>query len=132
LFASALLLSTPAGWTDLLARTGGYGAVMPMTISLPPDSADKVRFAISPLLEFGAAWHVLAGPDHHPERAGWVAQVHRALPGDLAEELAAWSFAVSAVRSTLLADPSLIPRRDPASGPSAQLAATRRWTGGGA
>jgi hypothetical protein len=69
---------------------------MPMTISLPPDSADKVRFAISPLLEFGAAWHVLAGPEHHPERAEWVGRVRGVVPGDLARDLAAWSFAVVA------------------------------------
>jgi len=82
---------------------------MPITISLPCDRADKVMFAVSPLSEFGAAWHVLAGSDHHPERAEWVARVRGLLPDDLVAELAAWSFTVSAVRSALLADPSLIP-----------------------
>jgi DNA-binding transcriptional ArsR family regulator len=85
---------------------------MPITISVPPGSAGEVRFAMSPLLEFGAAWHVLACAEHHPERAGWVAKVRNALPEDLIADLVAWSFAVSAVRSTLLVDPSLIPAAD--------------------
>ncbi|MGH3878051.1 MAG: DUF5937 family protein, partial [Actinophytocola sp.] len=80
-----------------------------MSISIEvPDGAD-VRFVLSPLVELGWAWHLLVGAEHHPEHVEWVAAARAALPADLARDLDAWSFAVSAVRATVLADPTLVP-----------------------
>src|SRR5262249_44048436 len=80
-----------------------------MSISLVlPDDAE-VRFAGSPLVELAWAWHVLVGVDHHPERADWAAAVRETLPADVHTGLEAWSFAVRAVRSTVLVDPTAVP-----------------------
>jgi DNA-binding transcriptional ArsR family regulator len=80
-----------------------------ITIHLPPDPSGVVRFVVSPLVEFGWAWHVLVGADHHPGRAQWVADVHAVLPDEVASDLHAWSFAVRAIRSTFMVDPTVVP-----------------------
>ena len=80
-----------------------------MSISIEVPGGADVRFALSPLVELGWAWHLLVGAEHHPERAEWVADARAALSADLARDLDAWSFAVSAVRATVLADPTLVP-----------------------
>ena len=72
---------------------------MPVAIELPED----VRFTVSPLVELGWAGHVLCTAGHHPERAEWVADV--AAPAGLG----AWAFTMSAVRATVLADPTVVP-----------------------
>ncbi|HEY8454406.1 MAG TPA: DUF5937 family protein [Actinopolymorphaceae bacterium] len=82
---------------------------MTITIHLPSDASRVVRFAVSPLVEFGWAWHVLGGADHHPGRAQWVANVRAALPDEVARDLHAWSFAVRAIRSTFMVDPTAVP-----------------------
>jgi DNA-binding transcriptional ArsR family regulator len=92
-------------------RSAGSSAVLwlAMSISIELPAGTGVRFVVSPVVELGWAWHVLVGAEHHPERAGWVDSVRGVLPADLAGELDAWSFAVSAVRATVLADPTLVP-----------------------
>src|SRR5690349_2726565 len=80
---------------------------MPITLVLPGDA--DVRFAGSPLVELAWAWHVLVGVDHHPERSAWADEVREALPADVHTGLEAWSFAVRAVRSTVLVDPTAVP-----------------------
>ncbi|MET9221118.1 DUF5937 family protein [Streptomyces sp. NPDC003300] len=51
---------------------------------LPPE---RLRFAASPLAELTAMLHVLAEPGHHPQLAGWAADVWAALRPELAERL---------------------------------------------
>jgi DNA-binding transcriptional ArsR family regulator len=51
---------------------------------LPPEG---LRFAASPLAELTAMLHVLAEPGHHPQLAGWAADVWAGLPPELAERL---------------------------------------------
>ncbi|MEQ0564357.1 helix-turn-helix domain-containing protein [Amycolatopsis sp. NEAU-NG30] len=51
---------------------------------LPPE---RLRFAASPLAELTAMLHVLAEPDHHPQLAGWAADVRAGLRPELAERL---------------------------------------------
>ncbi|MFI5685437.1 DUF5937 family protein [Streptomyces sp. NPDC051636] len=51
---------------------------------LPPD---RLRFAASPLAELTAMLHVLAVPGHHPQLAGWAADVRAGLRPELAERL---------------------------------------------
>ncbi|KUJ67139.1 ArsR family transcriptional regulator [Streptomyces albus subsp. albus] len=51
---------------------------------LPPEG---VRFAASPLAELTAMLHVLAEPGHHPQLAGWAADVWAGLRPELAERL---------------------------------------------
>lgn len=51
---------------------------------LPPE---RVRFAASPLAELTAMLHVLAEPGHHPQLAGWAAEVRAGLRPELAERL---------------------------------------------
>ncbi|OEU99356.1 ArsR family transcriptional regulator [Streptomyces qinglanensis] len=51
---------------------------------LPPGG---LRFAASPLAELTAMLHVLAEPAHHPQLAGWAADVWAGLPPELAERL---------------------------------------------
>ncbi|MFI0901205.1 DUF5937 family protein [Streptomyces sp. NPDC020983] len=50
----------------------------------PPE---RVRFAASPLAELTAMLHVLAEPGHHPQFAGWAADVLAGLRPELAERL---------------------------------------------
>ncbi|MDN3241987.1 DUF5937 family protein [Glycomyces tritici] len=47
----------------------------------------QLRFAASPLAELTAMLHVLAEPGHHPQYAGWAADVWAGLPPELAERL---------------------------------------------
>ncbi|MFI6480920.1 DUF5937 family protein [Nonomuraea sp. NPDC050663] len=47
----------------------------------------RVRFAASPLAELTAMLHVLAEPGHHPQLAGWAADVWAGMPPELAERL---------------------------------------------
>jgi DNA-binding transcriptional ArsR family regulator len=75
-----------------------------MSVSIEVPDGTDVRFLVSPLVELGWAAHVLVGADHHPERADWVAGVRERVP----EGLAAWGFTVSAVRATVLVDPTVI------------------------
>lgn len=82
---------------------------MPITLGLSPDSAGEVRFAVSPLVELGWAWHVLVGVDHHPDREDWAADVLASLPAEVTDALDAWSFVVRAVRATVLVDPTVVP-----------------------
>ncbi|MEH1124405.1 ArsR/SmtB family transcription factor [Micromonospora sp. CPCC 206061] len=78
---------------------------MPISVLIPED-ATEITFAASPLVELAWAWHVLVESDHHPDRAGWVAAVKKALPADLMAALRAWSFTVCAIRPVWLADPT--------------------------
>ncbi|MDX3752956.1 helix-turn-helix domain-containing protein [Streptomyces sp. AK08-02] len=48
---------------------------------------ERVRFAASPLAELTAMLHVLAEPGHHPQLAGWAADVWAGLRPELAERL---------------------------------------------
>jgi DNA-binding transcriptional ArsR family regulator len=75
-----------------------------MSVSIEVPAGTDVRFLVSPLVELGWAAHVLVGADHHPERADWVAGVRGRVP----DGLVAWAFTVSAVRATVLADPTLV------------------------
>jgi DNA-binding transcriptional ArsR family regulator len=56
-------------------------------ISGVPSPSEPVRFAASPLAELTAMLHVLAEPGHHPQFAGWAADVWAGLPPELAERL---------------------------------------------
>jgi DNA-binding transcriptional ArsR family regulator len=49
--------------------------------------AGWLRFAVSPLAELTAMLHVLAEPGHHPQLAGWAADVWAGLRPELAERL---------------------------------------------
>jgi uncharacterized protein DUF5937 len=49
--------------------------------------AGRLRFAVSPLAELTAMLHVLAEPGHHPQLAGWAADVWAGLRPELAERL---------------------------------------------
>jgi DNA-binding transcriptional ArsR family regulator len=69
------------------------------------DQVTTARVVVSPLLELGAALHVLAAPAHHPEHADWAARVSAALPPALADDLAAWSFTVTGIRSAVFLRP---------------------------
>jgi DNA-binding transcriptional ArsR family regulator len=51
---------------------------------LPPE---RLRFSVSPLAELTAMLHVLAEPAHHPQLAGWAADVWAGLRPELAERL---------------------------------------------
>lgn len=84
---------------------------MPISLDLLGATDDDVRFAVSPLVEFGWAWHVLSDVGNHPDRADWAAGLRERLPDDLVRDMTDWSFAVRAVRATLLADPTAVPRR---------------------
>ncbi|PSL08197.1 ArsR family transcriptional regulator [Haloactinopolyspora alba] len=94
---------------------------MPISLDMTGATDTDVRISTSPLAEFGSAWHVLVA-DHHPEHADWAAQVWAKLPAGVTDALADWSFAVSAVRAALLADPTLVT----GSGWSEQVAWIRR------
>jgi DNA-binding transcriptional ArsR family regulator len=49
--------------------------------------SERVRFVASPLAELTAMLHVLAEPGHHPQYAGWAADVWAGLRPELAERL---------------------------------------------
>ncbi|MFZ3467772.1 DUF5937 family protein [Streptomyces sp. 4.24] len=60
---------------------------MTLRIDITGLPADRLRFAASPLAELTAMLHVLAEPGHHPQLAGWAADVWAGLPPELSERL---------------------------------------------
>lgn len=60
---------------------------MTLRIDIAGLPADRLRFAASPLAELTAMLHVLAEPGHHPQLAGWAADVWAGLPPELSERL---------------------------------------------
>ncbi|MER7279484.1 DUF5937 family protein [Dactylosporangium sp. NPDC000244] len=60
---------------------------MTLRIDISGLPSERVRFAASPLAELTAMLHVLAAPGHHPQLAGWAADVWAGLRGDLADRL---------------------------------------------
>ncbi|WP_427892082.1 DUF5937 family protein [Kribbella sp. GL6] len=60
---------------------------MTLRIDIGGVPSGRVRFAASPLAELTAMLHVLAEPAHHPQLAGWAADVWAGLRPELAERL---------------------------------------------
>ncbi|RJL35680.1 helix-turn-helix domain-containing protein [Bailinhaonella thermotolerans] len=60
---------------------------MTVRIDIGGPSSGRLRFAASPLAELTAMLHVLAEPGHHPQFAGWAADVWAGLRPELAERL---------------------------------------------
>jgi DNA-binding transcriptional ArsR family regulator len=60
---------------------------MTLRIGISGLPSERVRFAASPLAELTAMLHVLAEPGHHPQFAGWAADVWAGLRPELAERL---------------------------------------------
>ncbi|MEW1774470.1 helix-turn-helix domain-containing protein [Streptomyces sp. NPDC086777] len=60
---------------------------MTLRIDIAGLPSGRLRFAASPLAELTAMLHVLAEPAHHPQLAGWAADVWAGLPPELAERL---------------------------------------------
>ncbi|MEU3459576.1 helix-turn-helix domain-containing protein [Streptomyces sp. NPDC006733] len=60
---------------------------MTLRIDISGVSAERLRFAASPLAELTAMLHVLAEPGHHPQLAGWAAEVWAGLSPELSERL---------------------------------------------
>ncbi|CAM5339302.1 DUF5937 family protein [Streptomyces pharetrae] len=60
---------------------------MTLRIDISGLPSERVRFAASPLAELTAMLHVLAEPGHHPQLAGWAADVWAGLRPELAERL---------------------------------------------
>ncbi|MFB7991923.1 DUF5937 family protein [Streptomyces sp. NPDC056002] len=60
---------------------------MTLRIDISGLPSEQVRFAASPLAELTAMLHVLAEPGHHPQFAGWAADVWAGLRPELAERL---------------------------------------------
>ncbi|WP_410567402.1 DUF5937 family protein [Amycolatopsis sp. cmx-4-61] len=60
---------------------------MTVRIDISGLPAERVRFTASPLAELTAMLHVLAEPGHHPQFAGWAADVRAGLQPELAERL---------------------------------------------
>ncbi|GAA4082709.1 DUF5937 family protein [Nonomuraea soli] len=60
---------------------------MTLRIDIGGPPHGRLRFAASPLAELTAMLHVLAEPGHHPQLAGWAADVWAGLPPELAERL---------------------------------------------
>ncbi|MFJ7217977.1 DUF5937 family protein [Amycolatopsis sp. NPDC098790] len=60
---------------------------MTLRIDIGGLPSGRVRFAVSPLAELTAMLHVLAEPGHHPQLAGWAADVWAGLRPELAERL---------------------------------------------
>jgi DNA-binding transcriptional ArsR family regulator len=60
---------------------------MTLRIRIGGPPSGRVRFAASPLAELTAMLHVLAEPGHHPQLAGWAANVWAGLRPELAEQL---------------------------------------------
>lgn len=58
-----------------------------MRVDISGLPSERLRFAASPLAELTAMLHVLAEPGHHPQLAGWAADVWAGLRPDLAERL---------------------------------------------
>ncbi|GAA1917659.1 DUF5937 family protein [Streptomyces durmitorensis] len=60
---------------------------MTLRIDIRGLPSERLRFAASPLAELTAMLHVLAEPGHHPQLAGWAADVWAGLRPELAERL---------------------------------------------
>ncbi|MFE7273449.1 DUF5937 family protein [Streptomyces sp. NPDC057623] len=60
---------------------------MTLKIDISRSPSERLRFATSPLAELTAMLHVLSEPGHHPQHAGWAADVWAALRPELAERL---------------------------------------------
>ncbi|MEV0254550.1 DUF5937 family protein [Streptomyces sp. NPDC050732] len=60
---------------------------MTLRIDITGLPSDRLRFAASPLAELTAMLHVLAAPGHHPQLAGWAAEVRAGLRPELSERL---------------------------------------------
>ncbi|MFI7679170.1 DUF5937 family protein [Actinophytocola sp. NPDC049390] len=60
---------------------------MTLRIDISGLPSGRLRFAASPLAELTAMLHVLAEPGHHPQLAGWAADVWAGLAPTLAERL---------------------------------------------
>ncbi|MEU2157141.1 helix-turn-helix domain-containing protein [Streptomyces sp. NPDC019396] len=60
---------------------------MTLRIDISGLPSGRLRFAASPLAELTAMLHVLAEPGHHPQLAGWAADVWAGLRPELAERL---------------------------------------------
>ncbi|MFD7706950.1 DUF5937 family protein [Streptomyces sp. NPDC059786] len=60
---------------------------MTLRIDISALPSERVRFAASPLAELTAMLHVLAEPGHHPQFAGWAADVWAGLRPEPAERL---------------------------------------------
>ncbi|WP_030160866.1 helix-turn-helix domain-containing protein [Streptomyces sp. NRRL S-244] len=60
---------------------------MTLRIDIGGLPSERLRFAASPLAELTAMLHVLAEPGHHPQLAGWAADVWAGLRPELAERL---------------------------------------------
>ncbi|KEF05668.1 MULTISPECIES: DUF5937 family protein [Streptomyces] len=60
---------------------------MTLRIDIGGLPSERVRFAASPLAELTAMLHVLAEPGHHPQFAGWAADVWAGLRPESAERL---------------------------------------------
>ncbi|MEW9552512.1 DUF5937 family protein [Nonomuraea sp. NPDC050783] len=60
---------------------------MTLRIDIGGLPSGRLRFAASPLAELTAMLHVLAEPEHHPQLAGWAAEVWAGLRPELAERL---------------------------------------------
>ncbi|MFB6808036.1 DUF5937 family protein [Streptomyces sp. NPDC056387] len=60
---------------------------MTLRIDISGLPSERLRFAASPLAELAAMLHVLAEPGHHPQLAGWAADVWAGLPPGLADRL---------------------------------------------
>jgi DNA-binding transcriptional ArsR family regulator len=58
----------------------------------PPNTAEAVAFAYSPLLEAVLSLHVLVEPKHHPLQHAWVRRMRRLSPA-LKREIASFAFA---------------------------------------
>lgn len=60
---------------------------MTLRIDIGGLPSERLRFVASPLAELTAMLHVLAEPAHHPQLAGWAADVWAGLRPELAERL---------------------------------------------
>ncbi|WP_370967875.1 DUF5937 family protein [Amycolatopsis sp. cg9] len=60
---------------------------MTLRITLGGPPSERLRFAASPLAELTAMLHALAEPAHHPQFAGWAADVWTGLRPELADRL---------------------------------------------
>ncbi|TRV77766.1 helix-turn-helix transcriptional regulator [Streptomyces sp. 130] len=75
---------------------------MTLSIDIAGLPEGRLRFAASPLAELTAMLHVLAEPAHHPELAGWAAEVRAGLRPELAERLTEAEFLWRSSRADFL------------------------------
>nr|BFE58676.1 hypothetical protein GCM10020063_032020 [Dactylosporangium thailandense] len=93
-----------------------------LRIDLSGLPSERVRFAASPLAELTAMLHVLAAPGHHPQLAGWAADVWAGLRGDLTERLTEAEFLWRSSQADFL-----IPARTLARGPHTTSELAHFW-----